>query len=163
MVVIKNDVLTTIYHRNSRSRGILDYFANRQKNSKTTSVDRLQKALSDENIDLTRTEIIDFFRELEDAGCGIFVVGRKGHPTRFEWTVPLIDIGRVARGDEIEVLALSNEALDSTTVTEEEANGLIKHRFVLRPNFDVHLELPEDLSPAEAGRLADYIRTLPFT
>ncbi len=40
--------------------------------------------------------------------------------------------------------------------------GTIGHRFVLRPDFQVQLELPQDLNQREANRLAEFIRTLPF-
>jgi hypothetical protein len=33
-----------------------------------------------------RGEVIRFFRVLESAGCGEYVEGRHGHPSRFEWS-----------------------------------------------------------------------------
>jgi hypothetical protein len=36
------------------------------------------------------------------------------------------------------------------------------HTFQLRSNLTVSFRLPSDLRPTEAGRLADFIRTLPF-
>jgi hypothetical protein len=37
-----------------------------------------------------------------------------------------------------------------------------KHRFHLRPDFEVKLELPDDLTEREAHRLATFLRSLPY-
>lgn len=37
--------------------------------------------------DFSRREAIDLLRDLAKAGCGDFKVGRKGHPSRLEWSV----------------------------------------------------------------------------
>lgn len=161
--MVDKDAVIQIYRTKKSFQTILDYFARRQKNSSRTTAERLQKALASEDIDITRTEIIDLFRALANAGCGVFLVGRKGHPTRFEWSVGLIDVGRVAQGESVEPTPLHESDNSTLVVPDEQSEGLLDHRFVLRPDFDVHLELPEDLSTAEANRLADFIRTLPFT
>jgi len=46
-----------------------------------------------------RREIIALFRQLEKAGCGQFVEGRRGWPSRFVWSVGLTGVGRAAAGD----------------------------------------------------------------
>lgn len=40
--------------------------------------------------------------------------------------------------------------------------GLLEHRYWLRPNLDVTLRLPKDLSRPEAARLAAVVRNLAF-
>jgi hypothetical protein len=40
--------------------------------------------------------------------------------------------------------------------------GTISHRFVLRPDFRVDVDLPADMTQAEARRLAAFITSLPF-
>jgi hypothetical protein len=42
------------------------------------------------------------------------------------------------------------------------APARLRHRFVLRPDVTVELELPEDLSAREARRLALFVKSLPF-
>src|SRR5690606_27511620 len=106
---------------------------------------------------------VEFFKQLAEANCGEFVVGRKGHSSRFEWGVGLVSVGRVASGqlNQVERLAdveLSRELDDGADAEPDELN----HRFKLRPDFEVDLRLPRDLTTAEAGRLADFARTLPF-
>ncbi len=45
-----------------------------------------------------------------------------------------------------------------------QANGSsIKHIFRLREDFSVKMRLPADLTANEAFRLADFIKTLPFS
>ena len=117
--MVDKDAVIQIYRTKKSFQTILDYFARRQKNSSRTTAERLQKALASEDIDITRTEIIDLFRALANAGCGVFLVGRKGHPTRFEWSVGLIDVGRVAQGESVEPTPL-NESDNSTLVVPDE-------------------------------------------
>ena len=54
---------------------------------------------------------------------------------------------------------------DDGNVDEEIAEtpeGSIEHRYQLRPDRQVLLVLPADLTAREAGRLAEFIKTLPF-
>jgi hypothetical protein len=53
-------------------------------------------------------------------------------------------------------------AAETTAGPVPRATARLRHRFVLRPDVTVELELPEDLSASEARRLALFVKSLPF-
>jgi len=112
-----------------------------------------------------RRDIIAVLKQLQELGVGQFITGRRGQPSRFEWFVAMISVGKAAKGDE----EIAIEPLDDIEPLEEiELNdtepmeGSIRHRYKLRQDYEVIFDFPIDLSTKEAGRLADFIRTLPF-
>jgi hypothetical protein len=148
--------LQTFYNESAQAKTMLDHFASRERNRGVTTIDRLLSNLSEDGGALSRGDVIKVLQRLEKLGCGHFIAGRKGHPSRFEWSVGLVDVGRVAAGEAVKIEpAPVNEA-------EEPADDLLEHHFRLRKELDVPLRLPADLTTAEAARLAAFIQTLPF-
>ena len=79
---------------------------------------------------------------------------RRGHQSRFCWG------DRVAEG-RTQGPPTENDA--SPPIDREEADAEpIRHRFTLRPSFEVELALPCNLTQTEAKRLATFISALPF-
>jgi len=106
---------------------------------------------------VTRADVVEVFRDLHKLGVGTFVIGRKGHLSRFQWTVSSVELGKAAAGENVNVqVSAKHEG------TPRERSDVISHRFVLRPDFSVSFVLPSDLSTSEASRLSDFIKTLPF-
>jgi hypothetical protein len=159
--IVDVSALAALYRSEAAAKAIFDHFARRQYNSAKTTVDRLQASLKQEDYEVSRSDIIDFFRKLESAHCGEFVIGRKGHSSRFEWATSLISVGQAAAGEvaKVDVITEAEKAEDP----EDETDAiLVEHRYRLRPTFELKIMLPTDLTSSEAGRLADFIRTLPF-
>jgi hypothetical protein len=151
--------LKEVYLKNSAAAVILDEFARRERNRSETKVDNLLY-LKVENRPITRGEVIQVFQELQLIGCGTFIVGRKGHSSRFQWIVGLPSVGKAAAGEDVPLDAISDE--DREQAEEAPEGELENYGFPLRPNLKVELRLPTDLSSAEASRLADFIKALPF-
>lgn len=151
--------LKDIYLKNPAARAMLDEFARREQNRTETKVDNLLY-LKVDNRPITRGEIIQVFQEFERIGCGTFIVGRKGHPSRFQWTVGLPSVGKAAAGEDVPLDVISEAEREQANQLPDEE--LETYAFPLRPNLKVELELPTDLSSAEASRLADFIKALPF-
>jgi len=158
--------LQALYQSDSCARALLDYAASRTRNSTESRVDRLLTVLrNQEESAFSRPELISALKQLADAGAGDFIIGRRGQPSRFQWAVAMISVGKAARGEE-DVMIESiddidvDENLDSETF--ETAEGSLRHTYVLRPGYEVCLDLPENLSAKEAARLSDFVRTLPF-
>ena len=154
--------LKLLYGQNPANKAAFDYFAARQNNSAKTTVDRLLALLGQEDHVVPRADIIELFKGLETARCGTFVVGRKGHASRFEWSASLISVGQAATGEVGEVETLAEAEQDVETEDEGAPIDSISHRFVLRPDFELRFELPRDLTTVEAARLGEFVRTLPF-
>ena len=158
MIIVEIDVvrLRTLYSANPAARAILDHFASRERNWQTTTVDRIQNNVTAAGGDVSRGDVINFFKELEECRCGIFKTGRKGWPSRFEWTAQMVSVGQAAAGETEQVEEVRQEDIES------EDSETLRHVFFLRPDMPVTFELPRNLSPIEASRLADFIKTLPF-
>jgi len=150
------ETLRKLYDRETSAQLIFDYFADRKRGSRQTSVESLQATMKRQNQTLRRKDITDLFRQLETAGCGTFVKGAKGHASRFEWTVNLMDVGRLATGEE------TNVDSDGISAVEPDEADMVPHTFPLRPEMDIEILLPVDLTVTEAKRLGGFIRTLPF-
>jgi hypothetical protein len=149
--------LRDLYKKSPTARLIFDHLASRQRNRQETTVDRIHALIVSDRHDVDRDEVIDFFRELENLHCGDFLVGRRGHPSRFEWSVEMTTAARAAAGEVDHI-----PALEPRTGPGPDATNALEHTFRLRPDFEVAMLLPSDLTPAEAQRLSDFIRTLPF-
>jgi hypothetical protein len=150
--------LRDLYTKNRAAQAMLDEFARRERNRTETKVDNLLYLRVDDR-PITRGEIIQAFQEFERIRCGTFIVGRKGRPSRFRWSVGLPSLGRAASGEDVPLETISEEERKAAELPEGE---LETHPFLLRPNMKVELALPADLSSAEASRLADFIKALPF-
>lgn len=151
--------LRDIYKNNKAAQAMLDDFAKRERNRTETKVDNLFY-LTVENRPITRGEIIQVFKELESVGCGTFVAGRHSHPSRFQWTMGLPSVGKAAAGEDLPLDTISDqERQEEAQVPEGERKT---YSFPLRPNLDLKLEIPLDLTAAEAARLTDFLRSLPF-
>jgi hypothetical protein len=127
--------------------------AKRTNNQTETKVDRILAVLQNEGHDIARGDIIEVFRKLADLNCGTFVTERKGWPSRFVWSVSMINAGRAAAGEPPQV-----EEAEAGEVSE----AMLTHSFHLRPETKVEFSLPIDLTKDEAERLAGFLKTLPI-
>lgn len=152
--------LQRLYRISAVNKASFDSMAARQYGSSETKVDRLLRKLGNSGVEASRKDVLELFKELEAAGCGELIYGRRGHPTRFRWAVSIRDVGRAAAGttENVEPL-LDGEQLDED---DDSPMSEIEHIFTLRPEYRVTVLLPDDLTTVEASRLADFVRTLPF-
>jgi hypothetical protein len=84
-----------LYKSEENAKTLFDWLASRSKDMWTTSIDTLTRKL-----DVYRGEAVSLARALEEAGCGEFVVGRRGAPSRFKWEFSTISLGKAAAGEE---------------------------------------------------------------
>jgi hypothetical protein len=157
------EALRQAYAKSPVLKAILDYSADRKKNSSEISADRIEALLGRENPFVDRRNVIQAFKELADLGLGEFIVGRRKFPTRFKWRVQMVEAGRSARGEGNAVPLLeASEAVAEEQIVDRPRGLTVRHRFNLRPDYAVDIELPQDFTEREASRLAEFIRTLPF-
>ena len=96
-------------------------------------------------------------KKLDELGYGEFKTGRRGLPSRFEWHYSITDVGRTALG--------LQDVVDDVSVDDEEIDAdldWLTHTFHLRPNLEIEIVLPTDLSPDEPKRFSQFITSLPF-
>ena len=183
--------LRDYYNSTQTAREILDHLSGSKHDRKITYVKRLHRRLSRDGSMVERPEIVEFFQKLHGIGLGEFVSGEGVRRPRFVWGYPHTQLAGVASGEAwvLEPLPSNGAALNGHDDGDEDddlldddliedapavggpADGVvsaigptsaIKHIYRLRGNYTVKLRLPLDLTPTEAGRLADFIRTLPF-
>jgi hypothetical protein len=142
--------------------------------------------------EVPRRQAIVLLRELESLGCGSFKVGRKGHPSRFEWSIDPADLQAVLDGSNGEQAGDESEGEREALLADDDepANAPVQfmqgkppprelvvppvhsptrysreeidHAYVLRPDYRVTLTLPDNLTRREAEVLADWLRNLSF-
>jgi hypothetical protein len=146
-----------------RQKRFMETMAARQREPKggETSVDEVEAVFKD------RKASVEFLKDLSDAGCGKFMIGRRDRPTRIEW----VDFGAIAIAKAF-LNPIAKDLLgDDDVSVPAGASGSLRspadasfhnHHFLLRPDLMVYVQLPLNLTKDEANRLADFIRTLPF-
>ena len=140
---------------------VLQFFsdlARRNRSPSTTKVERLSQ------YGFRPREGRALCEQLEELGYGDYIIGRRGKSTRFEWSERATDVAQQV----IDTVGVSLAALaevGSAEVDEDdsdiEADDSLLHSYWLRPDLSVEIELPPDLTPDEALRLAVFILTLP--
>ncbi len=171
-------VKLTRAYRKQPARGVLDHFRSYADDCRVATVDELENSLS--FLVRPRDPIIRFLKQLQDMEWGEYRVGRKGGKTRFVSPYSLKTIGQLAKhGQAGNGTALSREhdeaepedspgedpgapVVPDTPSRKQTSVEEISHKFPLRPGYTLTLSLPVDLTAAEAARLADFVKSLPF-
>ncbi|WP_394829267.1 hypothetical protein [Pendulispora albinea] len=153
--------LRKLYREDPAARSLLDYLAGKSPNGRlTTTVDELLLEIQRAPGGVSRAQLTEVLRELDMIGCGQYIVGRHGHPSRFLWSVEMVSVGAAAARKRDEIIALTEDTSDEDD--RDEGKSMKRHVYNLRHELAVELQLPSDLTPAEASRLAKFIETLPI-
>src|SRR5437870_1075452 len=119
------DLLRQLYQHNPVAKAFFDHAERRERDQSETKVDRILVLLRAEGHAFPRRDIIALFRKLQEQGCGQFVEGRRGWPSRFVWSSGLISVGRAAAGDSQPIARISTEtsALDQDDTDADQTNA----------------------------------------
>lgn len=150
--------LQDLYRDDASARAILDDFAKRSNAQRVTKVEQMVNRLKSQ--DLRRPAVIATFRGLEKHNCGRFVEGRKGHPSRFEWSKNSLHVGRAASAGADQAEALNGAGATELPRNLLAADGLLTHSFPMRSGVTAQLSIPPNISLKEAERLASWVKTL---
>ena len=165
---VDKDGLRELYRTDSAAKAVLDHLAGRQRNFTETPVDRLMQNISGEGIEVSRSSLTAVLKALEHARCGKYVAGRKRVINRgLEWSVGMVAAARYAAGEAAVIGPVDLATADNGRGASDDGpvNGAaaqLTHGFQLRPELRLSFTLPADLTNAEAARLADFVKTLPF-
>lgn len=107
------DKIRKIYRSNPVATVFLDWCAERQRDVRETTIDRMIVICG-----CSRMEAVTLAKQLAEVGCGEFIVGRRGAISRFSWAVSRISLGRVAIGEADDV-----EDVEDDPIPEEEDEG----------------------------------------
>lgn len=86
-------VIRDLYQKDSGARALFDWAANRKNDAAETNVERIIQVAS-----ISHQEANELAKNLRDAGCGEYIIGRKGWKTRVRWLFGLRSLGQAARG-----------------------------------------------------------------
>src|ERR1035438_4439468 len=103
------ELIPKLYRESPVAQAFFDHAAKRERDQSETKVDRILILLRAEGHAFPRRDIINLFRRLEEQGCGQFVEGRRGWPSRFVWSAGLISVGRAAAGESQPIARISTE------------------------------------------------------
>src|ERR1017187_3388139 len=103
------DVLRQLYLESPVAKAFFDHAARRERDQSETKVDRILILLRAEGHVFPRRDIITLFRKIQEQGCGQFVEGRRGWPSRFVWSAGLTSVGRAAAGESEPIAHISTE------------------------------------------------------
>ena len=165
MAVIDDKALRALIRATPELIALFESLARDGTKRRRTTVDELDQLIS-----LDRQRLIAVLRELGEVGLGEFKVGRKGHPSRLEWSEDPRQLAAIALElaaspsqptGEIAGPPPSDAAVPGDT-TQLEPGEVLEHSYVLRRDLRVRLRLPVDLTLREAECLGDWLRGLSF-
>jgi hypothetical protein len=150
-------------HKRRVGRNLLRFFAQREIPADSWSY---AKATSNES-QTHYTHLIWFFRALDAAEFGWFIVGRRGKETRFKWryaptTILQMIQERAAEKTEHSDTAAEKEGAPFASAADPANIEMLEHSFRLRGDLLIKLSLPASFTKAEAGRLAMFVNSLPL-
>ena len=100
--------IRNLYKTDTSAQSLFDWTASRERDASSTSIDRICHILQ-----LSRGDAVALARHLEEAGCGEFVVGRRGQKSRFRWRYSCISLGHAASGETSELEEAENPVPDN--------------------------------------------------
>lgn len=127
------EAIRELYANSSVARAFLEHVAGRKNDQSETKIERILSLLRREGHDFSKSDIRELFRNLEGLNCGTYITGRRGHPSRFKWSVGITSLARAATGESQAIQAESENADPLDTIIpdgEEEDNAIDQHSVV---------------------------------
>ncbi|MGH7737784.1 MAG: hypothetical protein ACREMP_07955 [Candidatus Tyrphobacter sp.] len=118
--------LRDLFEEDLGAREFLKWASERQNDAARTSIDRLEQMAG-----IDRRKAIELAKQFDRLGCGRYIIGRRGAPSRIEWEFSLKSIGRAAVGEagaletvDPELVADSAEDLKKEDAVPADSDGL---------------------------------------
>lgn len=94
-------------------------------------------------------ELVAALRDLQNNGCGQFILGRRGQESRFVWA------------DDISMTEVVYKITGGTVETSPEERTIARVFKLARTNgeLNIKIELPANFNEREANRLCDFVRS----
>ena len=153
--------LSELYENKHEARQFFRWLASCNDTFMTLGVNAVEERTNIEYYDL-----VALFKDLDKIGAGEFIVGRKGHDSRMSWLYNTNQIAKTAMGEGPAfglISKVSNNAIDLLDSTKKQNSiNSIKHSFNLRKNFQLEIELPENLDNDDLNRLKKWLDLLVY-
>lgn len=165
--------LLRLYEDSPEYRPVLSLLASGQYGDEAISVDDLE-----DDVDTPRQVVVDLLKKLDELGLGRFIIGRRGYPSRFEWSESIgtaeqasldelkrrVEAPSCSGGEDASAYGVGNvlDLRQDISVLTGQQSPLVPISYPLRQNLMVTLNLPHDLTRAEAARLAGFVKRVYF-
>lgn len=115
-----------IAHSNETALATMEELNNRQRNRKFLNIELIHKNLLRKGLKIVDADYMKYWKDMQEAGVGSIVYGRKGNPDRFACNYNLKDVAQVALGGgKVEEIApvVSNGTPDPIVVEAKRGRG----------------------------------------
>lgn len=170
-VTLDGAKLKAIAHKSHTATVTATSLALRERLRHSSDITRTRSELARQGERIVEADYMQFWKDLQAAGVGSIVYGRKGKPDRFDWHYSLKEVAKACiDGSDVKAFKTSHAApakeepkaktvLRKATAKEEpkakaelDAGRLV---FIpLRADFNVEIKVPADFSKSEAEILA---------
>lgn len=96
-----------LYRSDPSARRLFEHAAARQRDARASTIEQVMAVC-----DIARADAVSLARQLQNAGCGEFRIGRRGSHSRIEWRYSLISLGQAASGESEDLEQPDREALE---------------------------------------------------
>lgn len=145
--------LNELAMKSNVAKEILENLSERVRNREFSDIQKMRREMGISN---DNPEYLEFWKNLEQLGCGSIIYGKNPNYPRFHWKYSLIDVANEAmKGIKRTRRATVIQARGNTTATSFKL-VLIP----LRPNFNVEVKIPLELTENESDTLAYALRGL---
>lgn len=129
------------------------------------TVERIESEL----VERERYDIVAALRELQKAGAGAWVEGRRGSKSRFVWSSQQAARAkqeprapRPARSTKARTEPAASKPVLQPAAARPEAPAVLEHSFHIRKGVLTSLRLPADVTKEEIERLCRFLQAIPF-
>lgn len=119
--------IRALYRTDEIAKRFLDQCAVRERDATATSAERMANRLG-----ISREEGVGLAQRLAEAGCGEFVVGRRGYKSRLVWDFSCISIGQAAAGETSHLEKVEDAEPDSDDDHAQEVVSAPKSAFTIQ-------------------------------
>lgn len=174
-VSLNSDKVKQATNSSSTATTTMVLLAIRQRARNFTSMGKIKNQLLQMGETVVDKDYKTFWKDLENAGAGSIILGRRGRETRFEWSYSLKDVAKIAiEGHESEIQRLDKKrnkkpnlakAIDilnrsragskSTVKYEPSKQEKLVYRIPIRPDFTLEVNLPTDVSREELQKIGN--------
>lgn len=163
-VSLNSTVLKKIANSNHTAEVVMTDAAMRERLRPFSDIQRTKNRLIREGERIIDEDYKKFWKDLQDAGVGVIVYGRKGNADRFQWHYSMKKVaeaaleGRDVKADKVPApkaakIEKPSKPVSKPTQTKEVAISL-------RPNFFLDFSVPSDLTKGEVEMIANTLRRL---
>lgn len=163
-ITLDGNKLKEIANRNPTANITALALAVRERIRNASDIPRTRAQLMREGNPIVESDYTQFWKELQDAGVGQLILGRRGQPAKFAWHFSLKAVSKAMIEGTNETVQRTGKAAKETSapVAVSDAVEMLTQKvtFELSNNRIVEINIPDNFSKAEAEAVAKALQTL---